>query len=287
MRIRESLVAAGLIALVASSAPAQARNGMIHVGVKVPGTSAPVAGVQISLEPPRPADSPSGLLDLPDNEAELLAYLEHLAAARGITIDYSAGGGLATAIQVAGSMRCPGPVSSTRSAVLQAVTDADGNATIQNLLPGRYVVRAGREGFLGLLEPGTFTALAPSTASSSVVVESDKPASVSLFLNPASTVSGRVVDANNTPVVNACVVLGLVRTDTSGKIFVPGPRAFTDNKGEYQVLSVSPGEYAVRVLTQTPPAFTYLLAEDLDKATLLSVQPGTNTVGIDFKLPNR
>jgi len=276
MRIRESLVAAGLIALLASSAPAQARNGMIHVGVKVPGTSAPVAGVQISLEPPRPADSPSGLLDLPDNEAELLAYLEHLAGARGNTVGANSP-----------SMRCPAPASSTRSAMLQAVTDADGNATIQNLLPGRYVVRAGREGFLGLLEPDSFTALATSTASSSVVVESDKPASVSLFLNPASTVSGRVVDANNTPVVNACVVLGLVRTDTSGKIFVPGPRAFTDNKGEYQVLSVSPGEYAVRVLSQTPPAATYLLAEDLDKATLLSVQPGTNTVGIDFKLPNR
>src|SRR6186713_1859238 len=138
MRIRESLVAAGLIALVASSAPAQARNGMIRVGVKVPGTSAPVGGVQISLEPPRPADSPSGLLDLPDNEAELLAYLEHLAGARGITSNI-AGGGLATTIEVPGSMRCPGSVSSTKSAVLQAVTDADGNATIQNLLPGRYV----------------------------------------------------------------------------------------------------------------------------------------------------
>ena len=283
MRIRESLVAAGLIALVASSAPAQARNGMIRVGVKVPGTLAPVAGVQISLEPPSQG---SALLDLPDNEADLLAYLEHLAGARGITSNI-AGGGLATTIEVPGSMRCPGSVSSTKSAVLQVVTDADGNATIQNLLPGRYVVRAGREGFLGLLEPDSFTALAPSTASSSVVVESDKSASVSLFLNPASTVSGRVVDANNTPVVNACVVLGLVRTDTSGKIFVPGPRAFTDNKGEYQVLSVSPGEYAVRVLTQTPPTFTYLLVEDLDKATLLSVQPGTNAVSIDFKLPNR
>jgi hypothetical protein len=276
MRIGESFVAAVLIALLASSAPAQARNGMIRVSVNVPGTLAPVAGVQISLEPPRPTDSPSGLLDLPDNEAELLAYLERLAAARGNTSGANSA-----------SMRCPGPAASTRTAVLQAVTDADGNATIQNLLPGRYIVRAGREGFLGLLEPDSFTALAPSTASSSVVVESDKSASVSLLLNPASTVSGRVVDANNTPVVNACVVLGLVRTDTSGKIFVPGPRAFTDNKGEYQVLSVSPGEYAVRVLTQTPPAVTYLLVEDLDKGTLLSVQPGTNAVGIDFKLPNR
>jgi hypothetical protein len=274
MRIGESLFVGGLVTLLATSALAQAQTGVVRVSVKVPGTLTPVPDVQILLEGVQ--NPPPGLLDLPDNEQDLLAYLEELAAARGIVTGTNST-----------SMRCPGPgVSSAKIAAPQAVTDAAGNATIQNLNPGKYVLRAAREGFLGVPERTSITALAPSTITSSVVVESGILSTpVSLFLNPAATVSGRVVDANNTPVVNACVVLGLVRTDNAGKTFVSGPRAFTDNMGEYQLQSVSPGEYAVRVHSQTRFGITYLLGEDLDKATLLSIQPGTNAVGIDFKLP--
>jgi hypothetical protein len=214
---------------------------------------------------------------------EVLAYLEELAAARGIIADDLQPAGRS------GQITCP---RSTSSAVKidspVAVTDAEGNATISNLKTGKYVLRAGREGYLGVLSPQTATAVAPKSASLEVTVDSGIPASqVSLFLNPSATVSGRIVDASGAPVGNACVQLGQRKQQRTGITFVPGPRSVTDSKGEYRLQYVSPGEYVIGArAAQSSGSIRYLPGvAELEKATTLTIEAGSDTVSIDFKLP--
>jgi hypothetical protein len=187
------------------------------------------------------------------------------------------------------SMTCnPTVVSPAKIVAPKAVTDANGNATIQNLSPGTYSLRAGLDGFLGV-PPSETTAVAPSIISSTIIVGSGAPFPnpVSLFLNPAATVSGRIVDASGAPIVNACVLLEMVRSTKTGRVFIPGPRASTDNNGEYRLQSVSPGDYTVRVQSALAPSIlTYFPGvTDREKATALSIQAGIDAVNIDFKLP--
>jgi hypothetical protein len=290
VQIRESLAPVGLAALLVTCAFGQTPAGVLRVSVKVPGTLAPVPGVPISLVGPQgPQGPPSELLDLPDNEKDLLAYLEKLAAARGI---FTTGASIVTTAapyQSGVSMTCyPTVASPLKIDAPKAVTDASGNATIQGLKPGTYSLRAGLDGFLGDLpsEPGT--AVAPNFVSSTLTVESGTSASqVSVYLTPAATVSGRIVDANGAPVVQACVVLEMMRSAKTGSVFIPGPRASTDNNGEYRLQSVSPGDYTVRVqLAPAPSILTYFPGvTDREKATLVSIPAGVDAVNIDFKLP--
>jgi hypothetical protein len=283
MRVREWLTAAALAGVLTVSGLAQAQTGALRISVKVPGTLAPVPGAQIALTA---LQNSGNLLDLPNNEADLLAYLERLAAARGIppsNVIFVSHGGQAISSSTA---NCNGPSpSSARIASPAAVTDADGIAVIPNLKPGNYAVRVGREGYLGILSPESFAPIAPSVVSSDVVVSGTVATQVALYLNPAATVSGRVADASGAPVVNACVMLGLMRQQQSGTTFVPGPRALTDDKGNYQLQSVGPGEYAIRAELPSSVIWYYPGVADLERTTELSVEAGSNTVGIDLKLP--
>ena len=188
MRITEWLTAVGLAAMLTSPLLAQAQAGTIRVRVRVPGTLAPVPGVQISL-----SGSGEQTSDLPDNEEDLLAFLEGLAAARGIiageleiTVDHGA--------TTNRSLVCPSPANSApKTTSPAAVTDAEGIATIPNLQPGTYRLSAGRDGYVGApLQKKTV--VAPQSVSLEVAVDSGILASqVSLFLTPAASVSGRVV----------------------------------------------------------------------------------------------
>jgi Carboxypeptidase regulatory-like domain len=284
MRVKEWLAAVGLSAVLTVPTLAQAQTGTLRVSVKVPATLTPVPGVQISLTPLQVVSGET-LLDLPDNEEDLLAYLQELAAQRGILggeLQVSTGhSGQTTSL----SLICPrSSTSPAKIASPSAVTDADGNATIPNLKSGRYELRAGREGYLAVLPPQASSAVAARSVSAEVTLDSARVSETSLFLNPAATVNGRIVDRNGVPVVDACVQLVQVGHGTG---LTPGPRARTDNDGTYRLQDVSPGVYAIRAQAAQPSAvigyFPGVIG--LEKATSLSIQAGSDTVNIDFKLP--
>ena len=286
MRVHEWVKAAGLAAILAVPCLAQEQSGILRISVRVPETLAPVPGVQISVTP-----SNSELLDLPDNEQDLLAYLTRLAEARGI----AAGNlqvittGFNGQAMSPGPGRCPNPTSFlVKIDSPAAVTDADGNAVIRNLSAGTYDLRAGRDGYLEVLPPESGAGLAPSIVWSSVVIGGGTSESrISLFLNPETTVSGHILDANGAPAVNVCVLLERVKQLTSGTNISPGARAITDDKGENHLRSVSPGEYVLRAQsTQSPEAVGYYPgAANAENARTLSIEAGREIVGIDFKLP--
>lgn len=262
MPVRELLMAA----VLAGPGLAQAQTGTLRVTVRVPGTLAPIPGVQISVTSP---DSNSRLPNLPGNEENLLAYLEELALARGIA------GNIEIITDHGDPHRravCPKlPSEPAKIASPAALTDADGSAVIPNLKAGQYVVNAGHERYV----------VPPSTASTTVKVESGALSSVSLLLNPAATVSGRVVDAKGTPVVNACVSLLELKQQ---KVAAQAP---SDDKGEYSLQLAGAGEYLLRV--QSAQSLSIIVyypgVANAENATTLSIEAGSNTVGMDLKIP--
>src|SRR5688572_17717958 len=132
MQKQTSIAVLGLALFLAVPASAQTQTGTIRVHVTVPGTQAPIPGVELSLVAPQ---STSTTLDLPDNETELLAYLRALAEARGLV--------------AANQQRAPLAVAGvTQGVVASTVTDAEGNAVFGGLQPGKYSVRATREGYV-------------------------------------------------------------------------------------------------------------------------------------------
>ena len=280
--------ALGLIVLMAVVARAQTETGAIRVRVQVPDSLQLIPGVQLSLT----QQSGEGPLDLPDNEEDLLKYLKELAAARGI---------LAEDLQIrttgrpntlsSSSPPCPSANAPVRISSPQTVTNAEGTAEFQNLKPGQYTLKAGREGYIGLTN-GSATVIAPSLATSTVTVDRGQQGQAVLFLNPEATLRGRVLDARGAPVANACVELGVLQRLNGETVFVRGPAARTDAIGDYRVYSVSPGEYVVRVRTAagSSPSNDFIFfpnSPTLQDATLVPVQAGSETVGIDIKVPTQ
>ena len=82
MQNQTSIGVLGLALLLAVPANAQTQAGTIRVHVTVPGTQAPIPGVQLSLVAPQ---NTSTTLDLPDNESAAAVALT-VNAAGGATV---------------------------------------------------------------------------------------------------------------------------------------------------------------------------------------------------------
>lgn len=202
----------------------------------------------------------------------MLAYLRELAAQRGIS-DAST-----CYAPTAGRARIVSP---------NAITDVEGNAVFPNLPLGSYTVRVGLDGYIGFLPTGSNTANAPLRPTSTVVVEPGGNTEVPFLLNRASTISGRVRDSKGVPIENLCVQLGMIKSENGRRVLTGGPSAITDSKGEYRLRSVSPGSYSIRVqpVGSASVIVYYPGTEEPDKATLLTIEAGSNVVVIDFNLP--
>lgn len=256
--------------VLAMPVSAQIPEGIIRVHVTVPGTQVPIPGVQLSL-----VDS-TALLDLPDKERDLLAYLQTLAAARGAP------------------NASPFPANS--GVLAKAVTDSEGNAVFPGVKPGRYGVRATREGYVAPSN-GPDSPSPPLAVSSTSVEAVASATDVSVFLNPGAAISGRVQTADGNGVPEAVVALGTIRRFMDGQreTFAAGIATVrTDARGEYRLPLVGPGEYAIRVQSpRIPGMYAYYPGTvDLEKATLLPIeQPritdeaGRNIVNVDVVLP--
>jgi len=269
MRLSRWMATVGVMSLLAAPAFAQVESGTIRVKVRIPGTMEPISDVRLSLTD-----------RLPDNEEDLLAYLKQLATAR-----VGAGN---LSIRVGNSEVYSGPANCVPRTTAPAIpagsatTDVEGTAVFRNLSAGVYTIRVGRDGYVVPLVDGSGTAVASTTASSSVIVDPGKvPAEVSFFLNPAATVSGRVRNTRGLSVGNLCVFLEMPTQLNGRTVFLTGPGALTDANGEYRLRSVSPGAYFVRV-ERTNSAY---YPENVSRATLLTIQPGRDMVGIDIDLP--
>ena len=202
----------------------QTPGGTIRGRVLQNGTSAPISDVQITV-----TRSGVGLRGAQSPEA-LQAQVD-AARARGVAIP--------PAIQAAlEAARGGQPLQ------WSATTDRDGRFVVANVQAGSYNVRAEREGYFG---PDTPNA-APAFVSSNVVVADGQQSPELLFsLTPGSVIDGRVLDFQGRAIVNVSVQAFRLAYQNGNPTLQQAAAATTDDRGEYRLFRIPPGEYYVGV----------------------------------------
>jgi protocatechuate 3,4-dioxygenase beta subunit len=169
----------------------------------------------------------------------------------------------------------------------RATTDGDGRFVFRNLVPGQYTVRAQREGHFSAA-PGVRGEPLSMVTSSVTLSAGNAAPEVQLTLVRGATISGRVRDANGRPAPDLSVTTHQIEY-IDGRVMLRATSArATDDRGEYRIYWLSPGEYYVAV--SPPPSATatfrtyYPGVTDFKSALPLLVPDGADVVGIDINL---
>jgi hypothetical protein len=135
---------------------------------------------------------------------------------------------------------------SVGNAQFTAKSDRDGRFTVRDLPAGRYTVQIEREGFFG--PAPAFGTNYPAVASTTVNVTAGQPVpDISLSLIQGSAISGRVVDPEGRPVAGSNVQAFRLAYQNGAAILQPVAANDTDDRGEYRLYRIPPGEYYVAV----------------------------------------
>jgi hypothetical protein len=125
----------------------------------------------------------------------------------------------------------------------QIKTDAAGRFQIADVSPGEYVVRAELEGYFGPAANGTY----PAFASQNITVDAQQTTpEVSLSMVRGGSISGRVRDSDGKLAVNVSVSAGVAAAQGNVAASLgPTVSRATDDRGEYRLFGLPPGEYYV------------------------------------------
>jgi uncharacterized protein (DUF2141 family) len=126
-----------------------------------------------------------------------------------------------------------------------AFTDAAGRFRIENLPPGKYSLNIGRDDYF-------------DAKGADAVVLSGKTAEVALSMIPGATVSGRVRNPAGRPMPNATVTAYELSYQNGLPILHPTEEAITDDRGDYRIFWLPPGEYYIGAMPHStlPPRTT-------------------------------
>src|SRR6188768_4254173 len=215
---------------------AAAATGVIEGRVTHAGTMDPIPNVQVTLIKP----NPSGKNSTP----EIAAAMEMIQT---LSLSISAPPpGLIDSL-IASQERTLGLAPGTLSASPQTtvLTDASGHFRFKDLVPGKYSIRAAREGYFGQPLNGS----AAATVSKSVTIESQKHTSqVDLFMTQGGIVGGRIKDPSGQPAAGITVGFYRLTYGPNGRpMWLQINSKATDDRGEYRMFWLAPGEYHVGV----------------------------------------
>jgi protocatechuate 3,4-dioxygenase beta subunit len=187
-----------------------------------------------------------------------------------------------------------------RNAGFEREVNVEGKFEFRDLEPGRYTLRAARNGFVsqayGAKKPGeqggTTITLAPSEEMKGLVVK----------LTPHSVVMGRVLDEDGEPMADMQVAAVKQEWQGRKRQWTPHGTATTNDLGEYRIYGVAPGSYLFRASRQMmgsvptaveplseKPEETYVSTwypgtTDSSMSPKVVVRPGAEMRGIDFRM---
>lgn len=171
------------------------------------------------------------------------------------------------------------------------LTDAAGHFSFKDQAAGRYTLRVSREGFFGPPVNGQ----ASSTVSKSFTVEANKATSVDLTMIQGGVISGRVRDPNGQPARGVTVAANRVVYSNGRPQWQAQVSKTTDDRGEYRIFFLGPGEYYVgtaqRTINPTVPnpqdswARTFFPGvSDPTTAAAVVITNGSEIPGVDFTI---
>ncbi|HEX4997763.1 MAG TPA: carboxypeptidase-like regulatory domain-containing protein [Terriglobia bacterium] len=127
---------------------------------------------------------------------------------------------------------------------LSTQTDAMGRYSLPDVSPGDYRVTADGEGFVRQ-EYGQRTATGPGLP---VSASAGKPLTLDFQLTTASVISGRVFDPEGEPLIKTPVQAYTYRYTDGKRALTPVATAQTDDRGEYRLYWMQPGDYLVATM---------------------------------------
>lgn len=169
-------------------------------------------------------------------------------------------------------------------------TDENGRFSFSNVTPGRYRLLVSDDGFL-------------RKALTVTIAGGEQKSDLVIALDTAPTFFGRVHDPNNVPIDNILVeAIKVVYGPRGDRSVASVESALTDDRGEYHLYWLDPGDYYIRatplqkagfVIPENPPADMsgriyaptyYPGSRDPGEAIALHLRSGSNLSGLDFNL---
>jgi len=144
-------------------------------------------------------------------------------------------------------------------------TDAGGNIQVANVPCGQYSLSVSKPGFVSGQEDPNEGFLLSNPLFRAVMEDQSqqagsppKPANVPVHLTPDSqtarvplipvaSIAGTVLDEKGEPIYGVMVQGIAVKASLSGTDYVPTRAAHTDDRGHYELLGLTPGDYVVRL----------------------------------------
>ncbi|HSB17615.1 MAG TPA: carboxypeptidase-like regulatory domain-containing protein [Bryobacteraceae bacterium] len=182
-----------------------------------------------------------------------------------------------------------------------AMTDGEGRYTVGNLPAGRYSISFMKGGFANM----SYGQKRPNQPGKSVdLLDGQKMENLDVSLIRGGVVTGRIVDDFGEPIVDARVQVLQLRWFNGRRRMAGGGRGNqTNDRGEYRIWGLGPGEYYVSATSTdrqmfSDPQLASLDATDssgfaatyfpgtasVDEAQKVSVAAGQEVSGVDFAL---
>lgn len=183
------------------------------------------------------------------------------ATVSGVVVNQQSGEPLrradVTLMPVVGGRTAAGPMRmgpEGPSGTKRAATDQTGKFTITGVEPGRYQLSAQRQGYL----QGRYGARKPRQMGTQIeIVAGQELKDLKIELTPQAVITGRVLDEEGEPLQNIQVqvmsqgygaAMGMGRGAGRGaRRFMPQGGAATNDKGEFRITNVAPGEVILEV----------------------------------------
>ena len=289
MRIVSS---AALLVLMTSLTTAQnaalTETGTVQGIVTRLGTTEPFSGMQIILEGavnPQAMQAVlnsaagAGIVVTPPQGAtvaEVTQLLTSAAAARGLPI----GPPVIQALVNNGVGKQDWPT---------VMSDRDGRFTFSDVRPGRYTVRAVRDGYFGKPIAGVY----PPTAAINIAVVAGETREAPLAMVQGAIIAGRVYDGSGTVVSNMTVQAYSVGYQNGFSLLQTTVTKTTDDRGEYRLFWLPPGDYYVGATTRAAAPFAggqpgartfYPSVTRLNEAQPIAIRGGEDLRGWDIAL---
>jgi len=171
------------------------------------------------------------------------------------------------------------------------LTDAAGHFSFKDQTSGKYTVRATLDGFFGPSVNG----FPSSSATKTVNIESQKPVPASdIYMSKGGVISGRLRDPNGQPASGVSVAAFRVTYTNGRPQWSQANGKATDDRGEFRIFWLPPGEYYVGITPRAVSAVPSLQdkwtrtfypgVSDTAAAGVLTVKDGMETPGIDFSV---
>jgi hypothetical protein len=188
-----------------------------------------------------------------------------------------------------GGQRGAGGPGGPGGPVASAITDDSGGFVFKDLAPGRYTVTAGHKKYSGPF----INSPDPSVG---VAVANGQTVEALITMTPTSVIRGRIRDASGQFASNVQVEALVISYPNGLPSLMPTISKASDDRGEYRLYGIPPGDYYIGATPRPPSAIAALAGGDrsvktfypnefdISRATKITLHGGEEISNIDISI---